>query len=439
MNYKKFLSAAAEAGISPFQLIYASKKDLNIRFYQTEVETYISSSDSSLLGRGIYQGKTGSFTSDRADNAVVGMMMEAIKSSSPYGREGKPEFFVKPGLKYKRVHSYFKDGAEAKPEALIDLMKYISVEVKKKEPRIQIVQAELGKEVRESLLVNSNGLKLKSKASGISLFVSVVIKDGEETESSFEYVILDDLTGFDKDAFVAKVIKSAVSKLHGVNVPTGKYDVVYSPECIGALIKPLMDQLSAYQVHQHLSLFEGKLNQGVLSKKLTVFENPWAKGIDASSYDEEGMPTLKKALVNKGVISTYIYDLENAAQDKKESTGNGSLNDGNIVPALGLIQVKPSRLSLEALFAKVGNGIYITQVDGVGTGLNEQTGEYSLQASGFFIKDGKLGDPIPLMTVAGSLLEDFAKVKAVGSDDKLTFWGVETPSIAIKKLVVAGK
>jgi hypothetical protein len=134
-----------------------------------------------------------------------------------------------------------------------------------------------------------------------------------------------------------------------------------------------------------------------------------------------------------------IYNLEQAKKEGKESTGNAALVGGHIEPELGFISIKPGKRSEEELFAKIKEGIYIDSLEGIGTGLNEQSGDYSLQANGFEIKDGKLGKAVTLITVAGNILKDFNRVIDVASNLTLNYNRCEAPSIAIRKVAISGK
>ena len=91
------------------------------------------------------------------------------------------------------------------------------------------------------------------------------------------------------------------------------------------------------------------------------------------------------------------------------------------------------------LFAEVGNGVYITDVSGIHAGLNAQSGNFSLQSTGFMIENGKKGKPLDLITVSGNLFDLFNDVVDLGNDVKVSPSGVSTPSFLIKKIVVSGK
>ena len=102
------------------------------------------------------------------------------------------------------------------------------------------------------------------------------------------------------------------------------------------------------------------------------------------------------------------------------------------------LYLKPGKKSLNELFEEVKDGVYITSVQGLHAGLNPRSGNFSLQASGFLVKDGKKDRALDIITVSGNLIDIFNDVLAVGSDMK-DFIGASCPSLLIKKIAVGGK
>ncbi len=438
MNPKKFFEKAEQNNISPMEVRYSQAEKLSVKVFNNDLENYQISNDSSVQLRGIYEGKLGSFKSDRTDSKIADMAIESLKASAKYGYEGNPDFFIEKGLTYKRVYGFNRSIDEVKPEDIIDAAKKISAILQKADSRISTVEVEIERNDDSTELYNSKGLSLKSKNNYMFVYAAVNIKDGEQVESAYRVDIISDWITFNVDEFTSSIVKDAQNKLGGTSVPTGKYDVIFDKDLVPELLFPLLEQLSAFEVKEHLSLFEGKVGEQVLSKKLTVTEVPHLKGAFASSFDAEGMPTVKKELISSGVVKTYLYDLETAKNAGVESTGNANLFRGNMRPGLTFTEVKRGRLSLEEMAAKVGKGLYITSLGGISTGLNEQSGDYSLQAEGYLIEDGKIGRPVSLITVAGNLLKDFNKIICVGNDSKINYHGMSAPSIAIRKLAISG-
>ena len=103
------------------------------------------------------------------------------------------------------------------------------------------------------------------------------------------------------------------------------------------------------------------------------------------------------------------------------------------------LQVKPGKKSKEEILEKINNGIQITNVQGLHSGMNPLSGDFSLQASGYRIENGKITTPVNLITIAGNLFEVFKDIDEVGNDLHLSYSGILTPSVSVKKLAISGK
>ncbi len=102
------------------------------------------------------------------------------------------------------------------------------------------------------------------------------------------------------------------------------------------------------------------------------------------------------------------------------------------------LKMKPGRKSLDQLFEEVGNGVYITDVSGLHAGLNSRTGNFSLQSTGFLIKDGIKDRPLDIITISGNLVNLFMDIQEVGKDMK-QFIASSCPSVIVKSIKVSGK
>ena len=151
------------------------------------------------------------------------------------------------------------------------------------------------------------------------------------------------------------------------------------------------------------------------------------------------MATYNKPIIKNGVLETYLYNLTTAAKEGVQSTGNASRGASKMGIGTFYVELKPGKKDREELFKDVGDGVYITDVQGLHAGLNPQSGNFSLQSTGFLIKNGKLDRGLDVITVSGNLMDVFKDVLEVGSDTRVFPNGMACSSLLIKKIVVSGK
>ena len=196
---------------------------------------------------------------------------------------------------------------------------------------------------------------------------------------------------------------------------------------------------SAEAVQKNISKLKGKLNEPVASSIVTLVDDPFLKdGLANSSFDDEGVPTSYKEIIQDGILKTYLYNLKTAYKDGVSSTGNGV--KGSYKGTVGIssfnLYIKPSDKSFDKMIENIKEGIFITDFAGLHSGLNTISGDFSLAGEGFYIKDGKIDRPLNQITISGNFFELLKNIKDIANDIKFSFSSVGSPSIMVEGLKV---
>ncbi len=440
-NTKKFYELAKSRGFEAADLVISQGHSLSASVYHGEIESYSEENTIDATARGIINGKLGACVTEKFDSDTINFMVDSIEKTARVIETTDPVIIFKGSEKYRRGNYYDKSLFEIPFEE----KKKILFEIEKKlfayDKRInEVASVSYSESSSEETLTNSYGLKLKIKKSDFSIVAQITVKEKGEIRSDYEVFAGNNLKGFNVDAFVKSLADKTLKKLGGTQCESKKYPVILNPECSATLLRAFLSSTNAEDVQKNSSLFIGKLGQQIASKKLTVTENPLSKNIFFNYFDDEGVAIAKKDIVKKGVLQTYLYTLETAAKDGVEPTGNGYRGAGKASAGLGYIIVKPGRKSEKNLVSSIKEGVYITDLEGLHAGMNARSGNFSLQAQGFMIRDGKLSEPLALITVSGNLVEMFNNIKDVGSNAKFLVQGrASCPSFSIKKLFISGK
>ena len=208
-----------------------------------------------------------------------------------------------------------------------------------------------------------------------------------------------------------------------------------------SLLSAYASAFSAKNALLGMSKLRGKEGEKIAADIVTITDDPMREGCPIqTSFDDEGVATHKKTVVENGVLKTLLYDITTGIKTGKETTGNGR-RGGNIAPYnFGICAGSDTQ---EELFAKAENGIYVTGVKGLHAGANAITGDFSVESEGFIIKDGKKAGPIKSFTVAGNFFELIKNIDSLGNEVK---WGIPTgftvfgsPDVLVMDMSVAGK
>lgn len=201
--------------------------------------------------------------------------------------------------------------------------------------------------------------------------------------------------------------------------------------------------LSAAAVQRGRSPFAGKVDSEVAAPAFALHDDGLVPDGPASSpFDGEGVPRRRTSLIEGGVLRTYLYDTYTGRRGSAASTGNAGRSGYRAQPAVAAsnLLVVPGSLGLEELLRDAGEGVFVTDVAGLHSGVNPVSGVFSVGASGLTIRDGGLAEPLREFTIAGDLVSMLKSVRAAGSEPRWVPFGgsVSTPPLLIDAMTVAG-
>lgn len=438
MKYDYFFELAKQKGIKECELKISESYSLSFSLFHSEMDDYQVNNGYSIIARGLVNGKFGAATCDVWNKEKAEYLVNEIIKNASVIEDEDPMFIYKGDAKYKKINTYNKElfdiPAEKKIEKLYELEKLI-----KAGDKITEVESVSYSESRSTnTLLNSHGLKLSQRNNYFFIYGGAVAKEGEQVKTGYDFLFSNNFNDIDVKALADKIIRETTAQLGGEPCASGNYPVVLDNSCVASLLNAYLSSADAEEVQKHTSLFEGKLNTKVASSKITIEDRPLQRSLFGRGFDDEGVATYNKAIIRRGVLETYLYNLTTAAKDGVKSTGNG-FGGSKIGVSPVFIYMKPGKKSLEELFAEVNNGFYITDMQGLHAGLDPQTGNFSLQSTGFLIKDGKKDRPLDIITVSGNLMKLFKDIKTLGSDSKTFISAVSCPSVIVKKLAIGGK
>jgi PmbA protein len=204
-----------------------------------------------------------------------------------------------------------------------------------------------------------------------------------------------------------------------------------------SLISPLLGAVSGPSIARGTSFLKDKLGEQVFSKGVTLVDDPHrVRGLGSSPFDDEGVANRLWNLIDDGVLTTWLLNTSSARQLGLTTTGHASR--GSAGPAgVGTtnLTLLPGQTDQAGLMADAGTGVLITSM--FGPSINGNTGDWSVGCSGYWFEKGELAYPVAEITVAGNLIDIFARL-VPGSD--LEFRGAaNAPSILVDGLAIAGK
>ncbi len=297
--------------------------------------------------------------------------------------------------------------------------------------------AEAGWGASRVALAASNGFAGTYAGSQHGVSVSVIAGSGTAMERDYDYssaVYASDLR--DPAEIGRSAGERAVKRLGARKMPTMRCPVVFEPRVAKSLLSHLLGAIAGPSIARGTSFLKDRLGQRIFPEAITIIDDPHRpRGLRSKPFDGEGIANRRRAIVDRGVLTTWLLDLRSARQLGLTTTGHAARGTASPPgPAATNLWLEPGMVGRDALIADIESGLYVTEL--MGMGVNGVTGDYSRGAAGFWIEKGALAFPVSEMTVAGNLKDMFARL--VAADDLQLRDGIDAPTLRIDDLTVAG-
>ena len=448
MNFNEFkqlvIAECAAQGIAEYELYYQVGASTSVDTFQHTINEFSSSYSGGLCFRCIVNGKMG-YASTEALNAQQAKAVVAKAVDNAITLEAEEAVFLGEG---GQVYESLEDRSYSLPTTEELISKVLETTEKLYAADAMAVdgcQTQGIIESSEIAIYNSKGLDLHHSSSAAGLVVVGVVSDGKEMSNDYQ-IKLGQLDKLDTDVLVKKAIDGAKEKLGGEVAPTGQYPVVFSPEAMCSLLGVYSGIFNSESAQKGLSKLAGREGEVIAASCVTLIDDPFHKeNPEPMNFDAEGSPTAKKAIIEKGVLNTLLYNLKTAAVAGKKTTGNASKAgyDSPVGIRPFTFYLEGGELTEEQLLAKAGNGVYITDLSGLHAGADAISGDFSLQSAGYMIENGVKTTYVKAFTVAGNFYELLKNIVALANNSHLpramgsTTFGA--PTTMVEGLSVAGK
>jgi len=291
---------------------------------------------------------------------------------------------------------------------------------------------------RSIALAASNGFSGSYERTSRGLSASMVAGTGTGMERDYDYsaaVHGSDLTAPEEIGHTAG--ERAVKRLKPQKMKTCKVPVVFEQRLAGGLLGHLAGAINGSSIARGTSFLKDRLDQPLFPANVTVMDDPLRRrGLASRPFDAEGCVTAPLAVIDEGVLATWLLDCRTARKLGLKTTGHAARGPSSAPsPSASNLYMQPGTISLDELIAPIAQGFFVTEL--IGMGVNGVTGDYSRGASGFWIENGKITYPVSELTIASNLIDMYRQVTAA---DDLRFRGsVNAPSLRIEEMTVAGR
>jgi PmbA protein len=288
------------------------------------------------------------------------------------------------------------------------------------------------------VLVTSHGFRGAYLGSRHGLSMTAIAGSGTGMERDYDYSSVLHAADLESPEKIGRTAgERALERLNPRKVSTRKVPVVFDRRVSGSLVSHLASAANGVSVARKTSFLRDKMGEKLFADGIRIIDDPLRKrGLRSHPFDGEGVAGRKLALVDDGVLRSWILDCATARELGLATTGHAQRGVSSVPsPGASNLHLEAGRLSPEALIADIKDGFYVTDL--IGMGANMVTGDYSRGASGFWIENGKRTFAVSEVTIAGHLLDIFRTLTP--ANDLEFRYGTNAPTVRLEGLTVAGQ
>ncbi len=286
-------------------------------------------------------------------------------------------------------------------------------------------------------LVTSHGFSGSYAVTRHSISTSLIAGKGADMQRDYDYALVAHEADLPVPARIGEeAARRTLDRLHPRKLSSQQAPVFFEPRVGRSLLAAFAGAISGSAITRGTSFLKDRLHQPVFHPDITITDDPLRRrGLASHPFDAEGVAVDRRALVEAGMLQSWLLDCRSARQLGFESTGHASRGlAGAPHPSSSNLYIEPGAHSPQQLLQQFDRCFYVTET--IGHGTNLLTGDYSVGASGFWIEQGERAFPVSEVTIAGNLRDLFAGMIAA---DDLTFrYATNTPTLAIPAMTIAG-
>ncbi|MEO0925746.1 MAG: TldD/PmbA family protein [Cyanobacteria bacterium J06643_13] len=413
------------------EVFYATSQDTPIEFGNNRLKSLETKASAGIALRVIADGKLGF-----ASSTDLTRLEELVDAAIATAEIGDPvEFGFSQNVSSIESKSNYQPPDTA---TLVEIGSDLISKVHKYNPEI-LVDVSFHSGTSQAKLATTTEVYTEQNSQSLSAVISGNLVRGEDFLQAYAYEVTCDRQP-DYEAILQKLITKYQRAESGASITSGTYPVLFTPSAVSSTMGRMFGTIfSGQSIVQKASPLTDKLGEKIADERISVFEDPTI-GVSACEFDDEGVPTSKKHLIDRGVVKQFYWDRRWAARQGVESSGNGFRGGiSRPSPSLANICIAPGKTSIADLIAGISEGIIVDQVLGAGQS-NVLAGEFSVNIDlGYKVEQGKIVGRVKDTMVAGNIFEAFTNLVDLSDRPEWVGSSSYVPHILFSGLGVAAR
>jgi PmbA protein len=440
---RRAVEAAQSAGATDADAWAERTVSRHVRVYEGEVESLSDAGGRGVGVRAFSDGRSGyAYGTDLSDDAIAALARSAYESArvaDPDEHEGLPDELGSAEIAGLASPELAGWTTERKVELALEIERV----ARAREGITQVENAVYSDAEAHVELANSRGFAAGYSVTEAWAYASAFAGEGADLMTGLGVGLGRDPAALDAEAIGDEAAERALALVGARQPESRRCPVLFDAFVAASFLGFIGSMLSAEAVQRGRSLFAEREGDEVADPALALADDGTdPEGPSSAPFDGEGSPRRRTSLIDGGRLRTFLFDARTARKAGRETTGNAARGSYRSPPAVGTsnLVVEPGAGDLAELAAQAGEGLYVTEVAGLHSGVNPVSGSFSVGASGRLIEGGELGRPVRELTIASDLLSMLRAVQAVGGEPRWVPFGgsVKSPPVLIGEMSVSG-
>jgi PmbA protein len=394
--------------------------DTEVRIYEGEVEHFVSAQAEGIGIRVIRDGRTGFAYAGTLDESAIAEVLAEARDNVKFGTVDEWAGVAEPDGVQPTDQPLWNDELAAFPtERKIDLAKELEQLTLAADKRVRVDDSNYADAFGEAAVATTTGIRQWGRENGCYVSVSTLADDGDETQSGFGFSVGRSPQLFDLPRAAREAAERATRLLGATKPPSRRTTVVFDPFVTAQLLGIIASTLNGEAVVKGRSLFKDRLGDQVAPPFVSLVDDPTNPlAYTATDVDGEGLAARRNVLIDGGALQMFVHNSYSARRAATVSTGNAVRGGFSGTPGVGALalQLEPGTRSQEELIAGIDDGLLIQSVQGIHSGVNAISGDFSTGAAGLLIRNGQVAEPVREFTIASTLQRMLLDIVEVGGD-----------------------
>ncbi len=435
---EKVVDYGKQFGADGCDAILSKGESFSLNAQEGAIDKYKVSGAQVIGVRAIKDAKVGIAYTESFDEDSMKLAVQAAIENAKNSEVNEYETIAVTSGEFIHESEFKKD--DISTEEKIDFCLKLESEVKGRDSRVQAVPYNgFSETTSSSYYMNSNGVFGFASEYYQSCYTSALLSEGGETSMHYHGSIGRKLKDLKWDECVKESLEHASEWLKGKPLTTGNYDVIFTIDAFSELFGTFSNIFSGKGAMEKTNPFADNLGKKVAGELLTITDRPqYQDAFFMEYFDSEGTPHRDLTLIEKGELKSFYHNSATANYFKTSSTGHARRGAKSALGVGGTTRViSAGNTSENDLFS--GEYFEVHSLQGLHSGANAISGEFSFAASGYLCRAGKRVAPVKGVTVSGNFHKMLLDLKLIGNTihsthDKDFF----TPYVRFEAMSIAG-